>query len=283
VTNNIITSLNRDLGDLLQKSVQDQLGRNSSLVGSGVLSRANPNEPKINIHTLLNNLDVSSEYILKLKKEMESEAQRLFNAIEPKLRSGLDELSEVSNNYRKVLLNYLDQYSLAITNRLKPQLDIFTSLNYELSEMEFAEREINDPFVQHFIAAVDVLVQPYKSVLTSVNYDNMVHILIKFISQRLEHDILKKKFNQLGGLQLDKELRVLQNYFASITQKTVRDKFARVTQMAALLYLEKVAEVLDFWGQNSGHMTWRLTPGEVRRVLSLRVDFSKDAIAKLKL
>lgn len=101
--------------------------------------------------------------------------------------------------------------------------------------------------------------------------------------QRLEQDILKKKFNQLGGLQLDKELRVLQNHFSTISQKTVRDKFARLTQMAALLYLEKVREAEEFWGQNSTYMTWRLTPGEVRRVLSLRIDFNKDLIAKLKL
>ncbi len=38
-------------------------------------------------------MDLSSEYILKLKKEMESEAQRLFNVIEPKLRSGFDDLA----------------------------------------------------------------------------------------------------------------------------------------------------------------------------------------------
>ena len=60
--------------------------------------------------------------------------------------------------------------------------------------------------------------------------------------------------------QLDKELRLLQNYFSSITQKTARDKFARLSQMSSLLYLEKEQEVLDFWGQNAGVVTWRLTP-----------------------
>ena len=53
--------------------------------------------------------------------------------------------------------------------------------------------------------------------------------------------------------------------------------------MASLLNLEKVSEVLDYWGDNSGHMTWRLTPGEVRKVLSRRVDFSSNEIASLKL
>lgn len=131
--------------------------------------------------------------------------------------------------------------------------------------------------------------------MTPPNYDSLVHYIIRFICTRLEQEIFKKKFSQYGGLQFDKERRILQNYFSSITKKTVRDKFARLSQIANLLYLEKVIpccpdskhfqvkEVLDFWGQNSGHMTWRLTPGEVRKVLALRVEFSKESIAQLKL
>jgi hypothetical protein len=68
-----------------------------------------------------------------------------------------------------------------------------------------------------------------------------------------------------------------------MTQRTVRDKFARLTQMATILNLEKVSEILDYWGENSGPMTWRLTPAEVRRILGLRVDFKPESIAALKL
>ena len=54
-------------------------------------------------------------------------------------------------------------------------------------------------------------------------------------------------------------------------------------QIATLLNLESVSEVMDYWGENSGPLTWRLTPAEVREVLSLRVDFSAAAIAALRL
>lgn len=40
---------------------------------------------------------------------------------------------------------------------------------------------------------------------------------------------------------------------------------------------------MDYWGENAGQMTWRLTPPEVRKVLSRRVDFSAAQIAALKL
>ena len=48
-------------------------------------------------------------------------------------------------------------------------------------------------------------------------------------------------FYQLGGLQFDKELRSLVGYLTSVTQWTIRDKFARLTQMATILNLERVS------------------------------------------
>nr|KAG5690988.1 hypothetical protein BaRGS_007335 [Batillaria attramentaria] len=33
----------------------------------------------------------------------------------------------------------------------------------------------------------------------------------------------------------------------------------------------RVSEIMDYWGQNSGPLTWRLTPTEVRQTLSLRL------------
>ena len=50
-----------------------------------------------------------------------------------------------------------------------------------------------------------------------------------------------KLTKQLGGLQFDKELRALVGYLTNITEWTVRDKFARLTQIATILNLEKVS------------------------------------------
>lgn len=54
-------------------------------------------------------------------------------------------------------------------------------------------------------------------------------------------------------------------------------------QMAILLSLESVEEFLDYWGDDTGHITWRLTPAEVRSLLGQRPDFGKDKIAALPL
>lgn len=51
---------------------------------------------------------------------------------------------------------------------------------------------------------------------------------------------------------------------------------------AAPFFLQ-VTEILDYWGPNSGPLTWRLTPAEVRQVLALRIDFRSEDIKRLRL
>jgi conserved oligomeric Golgi complex subunit 4 len=107
--------------------------------------------------------------------------------------------------------------------------------------------------------------------------------IIDFIVKRLEVIMMQKRFSQLGGLLLDKEIRSLINHFSELSQRPVRDKFSRLSQMSTILNFERVSEILDFWGDNAGHLTWLLTPAEVRRVLGLRIDFRPEAIAALRL
>jgi hypothetical protein len=95
--------------------------------------------------------------------------------------------------------------------------------------------------------------------------------------------VLQKQFDACGAAQLDSDVRALAAFFQSLARRSLRDKQARLTQLTTVLNLEKPADLLEFWGENSGSMTWRLTPAEVRRVLNLRVDFKKNTIAQLKL
>lgn len=162
-------------------------------------------------------------------------------------------------------------------------LDSAATISYKLSEAEYADCDINDPWVQRFLHAVETNVAWLRPLMTTNNFDLLLHLAVDFTVKRLEVIMIQKRFSQLGGLQLDREVRASVSHFSSMTQRIVRDKFARLTQVATVLNLEKVSEILDFWGENSGPMTWRLTPAEARRVLALRVDFKPEAIAALKL
>jgi len=278
--NIVITVLTRDFKEVFLRNLQEQLSRSFSS-GTTLLGRSYE-QPKVSYFTILNNFEVSSEYVMKLRKEIELEAIRIFNQVDAKMKSCLDDLVETSNSFKKVLQVNIEQMANSVSVRTRTMLEPFTVVNYVLTEIDFAEKEINDTFVHQFIASIDSLLKPFKLSFTPSNYDAFVHILVRSICVRLEQEVLKKKFNQLGSLQFDRELRILQNYFSTVTQKTVRDKFSRLSQIASLLVLEKASEVLEYWGPESA-ITWRLTPTEVRKVLALRIDFTPEAISSLKL
>ncbi|XP_043706360.1 conserved oligomeric Golgi complex subunit 4-like [Telopea speciosissima] len=272
--------LSNEYQEAMQRKMREpNLGAKLFSGGVGVLKMGTE------IATSLNNMDVSSEYILKLRNEIEEQCIEVFpaQANREKVKSCLSLLGEMSNSFKQTWNAGMEQLVASVTPRIRPVLDNVATISYELSEAEYAENEVNDPWVHRLLHAVETNAGWFQSLMTANNYDSFIHLIIDFIVKRLEVIMMQKRFSQLGGLQLDRDARALVSRFSSMTQRTVRDKFARLTQMATILNLEKVSEILDFWGENSGPMTWRLTPAEVRRVLGLRVDFKPEAIAALKL
>ncbi|XP_058225691.1 conserved oligomeric Golgi complex subunit 4-like isoform X2 [Rhododendron vialii] len=280
VLGSAVSLLGSEYIDALQHKMRESnLGAKLFLGGVGM--------PKTGteVATVLNNMDVSSEYVLKLRQKIDEQCSEVFVApadVE-RVNSCLSELGEMSNSFKKALNVGMEQLVATMTGRIRPVLDSVATISYELSEAEYADKEVNDPWVQRLIHSADSNVAWLQPLMTANNYDSFVHLVIDFIVKRLEVFMMQKRFSQLGGLQLDRDTRALVSHFSSMTQRTVRDKFARLTQMATILNLEKVSEILDFWGENSGPMTWRLTPAEVRRMLGLRVDFKPEPIAALKL
>nr|XP_055153792.1 conserved oligomeric Golgi complex subunit 4 isoform X3 [Symphalangus syndactylus] len=211
---------------------------------------------KLSFLVTLNNVEVCSENISTLKKTLESDCTKLFSQgiggeqAQAKFDSCLSDLAAVSNKFRDLLQEGLTELnSTAIKPQLQPWINSFFSVSHNIEEEEFNDYEANDPWVQQFILNLEQQMAEFK----------------------------------LGGLQFDKELRSLIAYLTTVTTWTIRDKFARLSQMATILNLERVTEILDYWGPNSGPLTWRLTPAEVRQVLALRIDFRSEDIKRLRL
>ncbi|XP_043812584.1 conserved oligomeric Golgi complex subunit 4 isoform X2 [Manihot esculenta] len=165
----------------------------------------------------------------------------------------------MSNTFKQTLIAGMEKLVLNVTPRIRPVLDNgVTTISYELSEAEYADNEVNIPSVQSLLHAIETNMSWLQPLMTSNNYDSFVHLVIDFIVKRLEVIMMQKMLNQLGGLQLDRDTRALVSHFSSMTGRTVRDKFARLTQIATILNLEKASEILNFWGENSGHGTYDL-------------------------
>ncbi|XP_062868741.1 conserved oligomeric Golgi complex subunit 4 isoform X1 [Trichomycterus rosablanca] len=238
----------------------------------------------------LNNVEVCSENISTLKKNLESDCAKLFSQVtgsehaQAKIDSCLSDLVNTSSKFKDLLQEGLQELNnTAIKPQVKPWVSNFLSVSHNIEEEEFSEYEANDPWVQQLIVQLEQLMAEFKAGLSPVIYDILSSLMTSLISVELEKTVFKCTFSRLGGLQFDKELRSLVAYLSSVTSWTIRDKFARLTQIATILNLERVSEILDYWGPNSGPLTWRLTPAEVRQVLALRVDFRSEDIKRLRL
>ncbi|XP_076989110.1 conserved oligomeric Golgi complex subunit 4 isoform X2 [Tamandua tetradactyla] len=201
-----------------------------------------------------------------------------------KFDSCLSDLAAVSNKFRDLLQEGLAELnSTAVKPQVQPWINTFLSVSHNIEEEEFNDYEANDPWVQQFILNLEQQMAEFKASLSPVIFDSLTSLMTSLVAVELEKVVLKSTFNRLGGLQFDKELRSLIAYLTTVTTWTIRDKFARLSQMATILNLERVTEILDYWGANSGPLTWRLTPAEVRQVLALRIDFRSEDIKRLRL
>uniref|UniRef100_A0A803YH57 Conserved oligomeric Golgi complex subunit 4 n=1 Tax=Meleagris gallopavo TaxID=9103 RepID=A0A803YH57_MELGA len=247
-------------------------------------------EAKQSFLVTLNNVEVCSENIMTLKKTLESDCAKLLSQgfggeqAQAKIDSCLSDMADVSNKFRDLLQEGVnDLNNTAIKPQVKPWINLFLSISHSIEEEEFSDYEANDPWVQQFIVHLEQQMTEFKVGLSPAIYDNLTGLMTSLIATELEKVLLKSSFNRLGGLQFDKELRSLIAYLTTVTTWTIRDKFARLSQIATILNLERVTEILDYWGPNSGPLTWRLTPAEVRRVLALRKDFRDEDIKRLRL
>ena len=118
----------------------------------------------------------------------------------------------------------------------------------------------------------------------------MLKLVLDDILMQFERVIMDRKFTLLGAIQLDKEIKMLMDYFTRHTSR-IRNKFSRINQMVSLLNQEKVLEphysfqaidVLELWSGNSSTIRWKLSADQVRQLVSQRTDFSKVQVDQLK-
>lgn len=228
---------------------------------------------------VLNNASMSAVYVGKLLPELEAGALAVFSAPSDRDRvtSVLADLAKTASDFHVIASKGLDLLANGILPRLRPIMDAVPS--YELSEAEYAAREVEDAWVHELLSALIGCLRWLQPIFTPENYDSLVATVLEKVVERLEAVVAGKRFNQLGGLQLDRDVRTAVATLGEVTQRTVRDKWARLSQMATILSLETCEELLDYWASGN----WRLSPAQARQVLAQRADFDEPSIVALDL
>lgn len=272
-------------GELRDAIVARLRGAPARLLALSASNGAPGNNAAAEAAACLNDADVAAEYVVKLRGQLEAAAAEAFEGAgeRERVRGVLAELADIASGLRAAATAASEELAAGVAPRLRPLCDAAGAARYELSEAEYAAAEADEPWALRLLAGAEAALAPLQPLLSPGLFDSLVQAVVDGVAARLEAVLWQRRFNALGALALDRDLRTLLGGLSGLTPRTVRDKFARLSQLASCVGLEAPEEILDYWGDNAGALTWRLTPAEVRRALALRVDFRADAIAALRL
>jgi hypothetical protein len=277
--------------DLTQLGSQIQAQQSLGGGGGGASSDA----PSSMCLVYINDLESCEEYAVRLKEELSAEVAENFQPGRGTdlLLSCLADMSLVADAFREARTLSLED----VLARLRPVLRSMVSsamgppdkpgaVRYALSETQFALNDASDPWAHQFVHSLDVLFAPYAHPVRGLgpaSFRALLGLAASYVAERLEMSLRKRHFTQLGGLQLDKDLRSVMGFFADRGGFELRGIFARLQQIAALLNLDALAEVSDYWTVRGGALRRCLAADDVKAVLRLRDDFDPRAIQKLDL
>ncbi|KAJ3099826.1 Translation initiation factor 3 subunit c [Phlyctochytrium bullatum] len=239
---------------------------------------------------LLNNIDVTCDYMQKLLKEVSHDIEVLYSGrtdeVKSNMKTSLLSISDYASAFKKILMTWVENL---FTQTLKPRLrnfiqDSYKDIKYSLTEEEYAEHDAQDLFVKRFMATFSKVIAPYQKSFTERNCNQTVaHCIDSFVKEWERYVVQNFKFSQLGAIRFDKDVRALTSYLTSLTKWSMRDKFARLNQISILLNLDKLSEVDEVWGSKAGGVQWRLSINDAKRFLALRTDFKPEEVAALSL
>lgn len=202
---------------------------------------------KLAYMVVLNNLDVSALYIQRLSDEALKHADKnLIDGEEyQRLEKALTQLGGMSDKMKKRLNAGLEQlFVQTLKPRIRPLYqEAYRDVKYVLDEDEYNEADSNDLFVRRFTQGFSKLIDIYRRTLTEANFAHMLDLIVAAVVKQWEKIVLQTRFNQLGALRFDKDLRSLTHYLSNLTDWSTRDKMTRLNQTATILSFETVSSL----------------------------------------
>ena len=166
-----------------------------------------------------------------------------------------------------------------------------TLLNYELDDEAFELSQISEGFVVRMCSRLDEVIYPLRVHLVPKLSDDLLVGILGGISKRLEAAIRKSKFTPLGAISLDSDIRYIMNFAkdridspqlkSNVTLCKACPSLARLNQIALLMNVDDLEDVLDLISVSKRKGIWDLKLDEAKALLSLRVDFEGDKVNNL--
>ncbi|KAH7410049.1 hypothetical protein DE146DRAFT_674836 [Phaeosphaeria sp. MPI-PUGE-AT-0046c] len=252
-----------------------------------------PEDKVIAFLVLINNLDVSNDYIKRIieqqlnkrsqveGEETKSPLQELFPFghdavfVEGRLKAMQNAFTSKSSE----LIN--DGITVLFSNVLKPRIrpilaEAFRDVDYAPQENEddFEEEEEEDADLvkARFDRGWGVVIRPIKRILTSANFDRLLTFALNYLASALEKRIRSYygRVNELGAVRLERDIAGIIAAAVAGGKYGLRDAFTKCTQMTLIMNMED-----DEWDEiaeeNSGDsgILWVLDVEERKRPFSI--------------
>jgi len=107
----------------------------------------------------VNNIHLSSEYTIKLKNECEPYMNNIFPSTSDReqIRSCMNDLQAISNQMRQAGMLALEEIAQGLVTCLQRDIDLVNTIQYELDEQQYAEYDVNDPWMQSMLISLEEL------------------------------------------------------------------------------------------------------------------------------
>ena len=257
--------------------------------------------------TIINNVDKSVIYYTKMSVHMMQQIHNVFPKsddeqadIPTPLHNGITALQAFPTQCSAVK----EQVILRISRILQSRMALFLSSSllssnledcpYDLNEFEFEENQANDPFAKAYITHLHEMLTGLKVCLHKESFGQLLVQVATCTAELILSGMEKHEFTALGGLQLDKDIRIVLSYFVSninelecdnVSPRDVRHAFRTLHQSAALLNLDELEEVYEIYQSSFRGVQWSIDANTVRKWLLKRIEFAtqKELIHALRL
>lgn len=252
-----------------------------------------PEDKVIAFLVLINNLDVSNDYIKRiidqqLNKRPAAEGEEAKSPLQELYPFGHDavyvegRLKALQNGFiskSSELIN--DGITVLFTNVLKPRIrpilaEAFRDVDYappeDAEEMEDDEVDDVDLVKSRFDRGWGVVIRPIKRILTSANFDRLLTFALNYLASALEKRIRSYygRVNELGAVRLERDIAGIITAAVAGGKYGLRDAFTKCTQMTLIMNMEddEWDEVADDKSGESG-IPWVLDAEERKRVRAI--------------
>ncbi|KAA1107164.1 hypothetical protein PGT21_004636 [Puccinia graminis f. sp. tritici] len=290
--------IQRDFGEVMKRrleSVSSNLSAGTS-VGFGIKISEEKEKRERSVRNscvvYLNNLSMASEYVVRLIDEVTNGpiiTQSFFIPIEiNEVKSCMGELQRLSKKLTGINKSGLEQlFNQLIRSKIRSILsDCYKDVTYVLDDQSYAEAEVQDLFRKRFQKAWELLMDPYRDSMTSENFKELIGMTVNVIVRTWENMIKNQRFNELGSIKFDKDIRSISSFLSNQTSfgiSLINESFIRLKQISSLLLIKSLEDHTDGDHQNEDDeqvlkdflvaedINWRLNISEIKAVLAQKI------------